>query len=48
METVAVAVAIGVPLATLIVGIFTFVVVHTKADGSTVERLEEKVTRLDV
>ena len=48
METVAVAVAIGVPLATLIVGIFTFVVVHSKADGSTVERLEDKVTRLDI
>ena len=47
METVAVAIAIGVPLATLIVGVFTFVMVHSKANGSTVERLEEKVNRLD-
>ena len=47
METVAVAIAIGVPLATLIVGIFTFVLVHSKANGSTVERLEDRVSRLD-
>ena len=47
METVAVAIAIGVPLATLIVGIFTFVLVHSKANGGTVERLEERVSRLD-
>ena len=47
METVALAIAIGVPLATLIVGVFTFFLVHTKADGSAVERLEDKVTRIE-
>ena len=47
METFAVAVAIGVPLATLIVGVFTFFLVHTKADGHSLERLEDKVARLE-
>ena len=47
METVAVAIAIGVPLATLIIGVFTFLLVHSKADGKVVERLEDKVTRLE-
>ena len=47
MEIVAVSIAIGVPLATLIVGIFTFILVHTKADGHALERLEDKVIRLE-
>lgn len=47
MEIVAVAIAIGVPLATLIIGILTFVLVHSKADGHSLERLEDKVIRLE-
>ena len=47
METIALSVAIGVPLATLIIGVFTFVLVQSKADGKSVERLEDKLTRLE-
>ena len=46
MELFAIAVAVGVPLATLILGAFTFFLVHNKADGKQVERLEDKVERI--
>ena len=47
MQDFAIAVAIGVPLATLIIGVMTFVLVQTKADGRALERLEDKVVRLE-